>query len=115
VVCWTPGSPVGTPDLVVVYVTAPAEKAQDLARCILERKVAACVNILPNVRSLYWWDGKICDDQEQLLVIKSTRAAFERLRAAVVELHPYQVPEVIALPVEAAHLPYAEWVARSVA
>jgi periplasmic divalent cation tolerance protein len=100
-----------TPDALVVLVTAPAEQAPVLARRLVQSALAACVNVLPAVRSFYTWEGEICDDGESLLVIKTRRALFEELRAAVVEMHPYEVPEVLALPVAAGHLPYLEWIA----
>ena len=94
----------------VVYVTAPPERAAALAKALVERRVAACVNILPGVRSFYHWQGEVCDDSEALLVIKTRRMLFEELREAVVELHPYEVPEVVALPIEAGHTPYLAWI-----
>jgi periplasmic divalent cation tolerance protein len=100
-------------DIVVVYVTAPESEAPRLARALVEREVAACVNIVPQIRSIYTWDGKVEDGTESLLIIKTARARFDALREAVVGLHSYQVPEVIALPVVAASAPYRDWVLRS--
>lgn len=97
-------------DILVVYVTAPAEIAPKIARELVEARLCACVNIVPAVRSIYRWQDAIHDDAESLMIIKTSRMAFSALRDAVVRLHPYQVPEVIALPVENAHLPYREWV-----
>ncbi|MCA9667310.1 MAG: divalent-cation tolerance protein CutA [Myxococcales bacterium] len=94
---------------IVVYVTAPVDKARDLAAALVQAQLAACVNIVPSVRSIYRWKGEVCEDEESLLVIKSRRSAFEALRARVVELHPYEVPEVIALPIEAGHGAYLDW------
>lgn len=101
-------------DGLVVYVTAPPEEAPALARALVERRVAACVNLVPQVRSFYRWQGAVQDDAEVLLVAKTTRGGFEALRAAVVELHSYDVPEVIALPLAAAHAPYHAWLVDSV-
>ncbi len=99
----------------VVYVTAPAgNKAAAIARTLVRSRLAACVNIVRGVRSLYRWEGRLCDDREDLLVIKTTRAAFERLRAKVLSIHPYSCPEVIALPVLAGHRAYLDWVAKEV-
>jgi periplasmic divalent cation tolerance protein len=100
---------------VMVLVTSPsAEQAAALARSLVEEGLAACGNVLPGVRSIYRWEGAVCDEPEALLVLKTERAAFEALRARVVALHPYQCPEVIALPIEAGHSPYLAWIASNV-
>ena len=101
-------------DALVVYVTAPEAEAPGLARALVERRVAACVNVVPGVRSFYWWDGKVADDAEVLLIAKTTSERLEALRSAVVELHSYDVPEVIALPISAGHPPYLGWIGDSV-
>lgn len=98
-------------DAIVVLVTAPsAEKAAAIARTLVEEKLAACGNIVPGVRSIYSWQGKIEDEAEALLILKTRAALFEPLRARVVELHPYEVPEVLRLDVEAGHEPYLDWI-----
>lgn len=100
---------------IVVLVTAPStEKAAELAKALVEEALAACGNIIPGVRSIYRWEGKLCDDAEVLLVLKTERHLFEALRTRVLALHPYSTPEVIALPVEAGHPPYLEWLTASV-
>jgi periplasmic divalent cation tolerance protein len=68
------------------------------------------VNLVPPVRSIYRWQGELCDERETLAIIKTTRERFDALRERLVALHPYEVPEVIALPVEAGHPPYLDWV-----
>jgi periplasmic divalent cation tolerance protein len=100
-------------EIVVVYVTCPEPEAARIARSIVDRRLAACVNIVATVRSLYRWEGAVQDEVESLLVIKTTRDRFEALRAGVVEVHPHQVPEVIALPVIAGHASYLAWVAEN--
>jgi periplasmic divalent cation tolerance protein len=97
-------------EIVVVYVTSPEKDAARIARSVVERKLAACVNILPSVTSVFRWRGAVQEESESLLVIKTTRDRFDALRAGVVEVHPYSVPEVIALPVVAGHEPYLGWV-----
>lgn len=97
----------------VVYVTAPPADAESLAQVMVEQRVAACVNIIPMVRSIYGWKGEICNDGEALLVIKTTAARLQQLEALVVEHHPYEVPEVIALPIEAGYQPYLRWIDES--
>lgn len=99
-------------EALVVLVTAPsAERAAEIARAVVEERLAACGNVVPGLRSIYRWEGKIQDDAEALLVLKTTRARFEALRDRIVALHPYDVPEVIALSVEAGSAPYLAWIA----
>jgi periplasmic divalent cation tolerance protein len=96
----------------VVLVTCPtAERAAELARALVEERLAACGNVVPGLRSIYRWEGEVQEDAEALLVLKTTRQRFEALRDRVLALHPYQVPEVIALPVEAGSAPYLAWIA----
>jgi len=93
-------------DALVVLVTAPdAAAAAALARALVEARLAACGNVVPGVRSIYRWEGRVHDEPEALLLLKTTRAGFEALREAILRLHPYQVPEVVALPVEAGSAP----------
>ncbi len=94
---------------------AAGDVAPRLARALVERRLAACVNLLPGVRSIYAWQGEVCDEAEITLLIKTSAAQMTALREAIVELHPYDVPEVVALPVDAAaSLPaYLNWVQAS--
>jgi periplasmic divalent cation tolerance protein len=97
-------------DAVVVLVTAPsAEKAAEIARAVVEEKLAACGNVLPAIRSIYRWEGKVHDDAEALLVLKTERKRFVELCDRIVALHPYDVPEVLSLPVEAGSDRYLDW------
>ena len=100
--------------VIVVFSTFPSEdKAADIARTLVSEQLAACVNLAPSVRSIYRWQHEICDEREILAIIKTTRERFDAPKARLIELHPYEVPEVIALPVEAGHAPYLDWVATS--
>jgi periplasmic divalent cation tolerance protein len=100
----------------VVFSTFPdAETAARVARTLVEEHLAACVNLVPTVRSIYRWEGKICDDTETLAVIKTTADRYPALAAKIAELHPYQVPEIIALPLADGHPPYLAWLAAQVA
>ena len=102
-------------EIIVVFCTVPdLDTGTRMARTLVEEKRCACVNLVPGLRSIYRWEGKLTEDAEVLCIIKTTRAAFEPLRARICELHPYQVPEVVALPVSEAHRPYLDWVAQSV-
>jgi periplasmic divalent cation tolerance protein len=103
------------PEALVVLVTAPsAEKAAELGRAAVSERLAACANVVPGIRSIYRWEGKVQDEPEVLLILKTTRARFEALRERVLALHPYRVPEVLALPVEAGSEAYLEWIAGEV-
>ena len=96
-------------DIVVLLSTAPPAESANLARMLIERRLVACVNIIP-VRSLYQWKGEFCDDKEHLLVMKTMREHAEEAIAAIKLQHPYEVPEIIVLPVIAGYLPYLDWV-----
>jgi periplasmic divalent cation tolerance protein len=101
-------------DALVVLVTTPTpEKAAEIARAVVEERLAACGNVVPGLRSIYRWEGKVQDDAEALLLLKTTRARLDELRERVLALHPYDVPEVLALPVEAGSAPYLAWIADS--
>jgi len=96
---------------VVVFITAPDEEgAVRIARALVEARLAACVNIIGSVRSIYTWQGKIEDDTEVLLIVKTRGELFEPLSAKVRELHSYSVPEIIALPIIKGSGDYLEWI-----
>lgn len=104
-----------TTDAILVLVTTPsAENAAELARALVEAGLAACGNVVPGLRSIYRWEGKVHDEPEALLILKTQRGSFEALRERVIALHPYECPEVIALPIEAGHAPYLAWIAANV-
>ena len=97
-------------DFVVVFVTVPnAELAASLAKTLVAEKLVACVSILPGLRSIYAWEGKVCDEPELLCLLKTRRTLFSSLRERVTALHPYQVPEIIALPLVDGNAPYLAW------
>ncbi len=94
----------------VILCTAPsAEVAATLARGLVEARLAACVNVISGLRSVYAWKGAVHDEPEVQLVIKSRRARFDALSAWIVEHHPYEVPEILALPVDRGAQPYLDW------
>jgi len=104
-----------TDDAVIVLSTLPnPEKAAEVARILVEEQLCACVNLVQQVRSIYRWEGKVSDDQETLAIMKTLRGSVDALSARLVALHPYQVPEVIVLPVVGGHAPYLAWIADSV-
>ncbi|MCA9538041.1 MAG: divalent-cation tolerance protein CutA [Myxococcales bacterium] len=99
----------------VILCNAPPDAAPALAKLLVESGLAACVNIVPGVRSFYVWQGKLVDDAESTLLIKARAESIGALRAALVAAHPYEIPEVLVLPVEVAlsHAPYVEWVRQA--
>ena len=103
-------------DLLVVLSTCPgADVAESLARALVEASLAACVNILPGLKSIYHWNDSVQSDEEVLMMIKTTAERFPALRARLVELHPYQVPEVVALPIVDGHHAYLRWIESAAA
>lgn len=95
----------------MLLVTAPSvEVAQALGRTLVEERLIACANLVPQLRSIYRWEGAIHDEPEVLLILKTRSRSFEAVRARISELHPYSVPEVLELPVARGHRPYLEWV-----
>lgn len=102
-------------DVMVVLVTAPdADKAAEIARTLVEEKLVACVNVIPAIRSIYRWEGRVEDASEALLVLKTPRFRMKELVDRVTALHPYEVPEVVALSVADGHGPYLDWVIGAV-
>lgn len=102
-------------DKVVVFVTCgSAAEAERIARALVEERLAACVNISSSIRSVYHWEGKLCDDLEVMLVIKTARPLFDRVRRMVEKLHSYEVPEVICLPVIDGAPNYLNWLSGAV-
>jgi periplasmic divalent cation tolerance protein len=100
--------------LVVFSTVGSAEDAERIARSLVEGGQAACVNVVPGVVSVYRWQGQVAREEERLLVIKTRADRFEALRDALVRQHPYEVPEVLALPVAAGHPPYLAWIDEAV-
>ena len=100
-------------DYIVVFVTTPEEEAADLAKTLVEEKLVACVNIVPGLRSLYWWEAQVEDEPEALCIMKTRSELFERLQERVRELHPYEVEEIVALPILAGNPPYLDWIKQN--
>lgn len=98
------------PEILLCLCTCPdTDSAQKLAEALVGERLAACVNRLPGVLSTYCWQGQVNTDGEELLLIKTTAARFEALKARLLELHPYELPELIALPIERGHAAYLDW------
>lgn len=99
----------------VVLTTLPSRsQAQKLAHKILQEKFAACVNVLGPAQSFFWWEGKIDRAKEFLLLIKTRRSVFSRLRRFLEKNHPYEVPEIVALPIESGNASYLDWIRREI-
>lgn len=101
-----------TDKIVVLSACESEEEAVRVARHLVEKRVAACVNIIPGARSIYHWKGEIADTAEWLLVIKSRRDLFAALRTELGTMHSYEVPEIVALPVVEASESYLAWLDR---
>lgn len=100
-------------DALLVLSTLPnSDAALELVKSLVSERLAACGNLLPAVRSVYRWEGKIKDENEVLVVLKTKQEHFERLKQRLLELHPYETPEVLAIPVEQGYAAYLDWIAR---
>jgi periplasmic divalent cation tolerance protein len=107
--------PAATEKYQLVLTTAGSDaQATSLARELVERRVAACVNVLGPICSYYRWKGEITHDEERLLLIKTTAARFDELAAAIRELHTYDVPEIIAIPIDDGDSRYLKWISDNV-
>lgn len=98
----------------LALVTCPVASADALARALVDARVAACVNVVPAITSIYRWQGAVAREEEALLLIKTTAAGFDGLRREVLAHHPYELPEIVAIDVAEGHGPYLEWVAAAV-
>ena len=99
-------------DALLVFTTLPsADKAAELAKLLVTERLVACANLLPAVRSIYRWQGEMHDENEVLVLLKTRAEHLERLKLRILEVHPYEVPEVLAVPVESGYQPYLDWLA----
>ncbi len=103
-----------TGNKIVLTTTGSREEALRIARALVERRLAACVNIVPGIESIYRWKEKIEQAEEWLLLIKTTAEAFERVRDAIKELHSYDMPECIGFEIENGSAEYLKWMLESV-
>lgn len=104
-----------TSQLLCLSTCPDADTAAKIARTLVEERLAACVNRVPGIQSTWRWQGEIHEDPEVLLVIKTTRERFDALRTRLVELHPYEVPELVALDIADGLPAYLDWLAREAA
>jgi periplasmic divalent cation tolerance protein len=100
-------------DLIVVVTSVGTEdQALDLAHALIRNRQAACVNIIPNVHSIYRWKGRVCEDDERLLIVKSTESEFEGIKETIQRVNTYELPEILSYRVDQASGPFGEWIAR---
>ena len=105
--------PVAAQDLIVVVTSVGTEdQALDVAHALIRNRQAACVNILPNVHSIYRWKGRVCDDTEMLLLIKTVAGQFDSVLETIQKVNTYELPEVLAYRVDHASVGFGDWIAR---
>lgn len=96
---------------IIVMMTAPSKcVAAEMAEKLVREKLTACMNIIPEVRSIYMWKGEVCDEQEVVCIMKTRRELFDKLKARIIELHPYDLPEVVATDITDASADYLKWI-----
>ncbi|WP_041397347.1 divalent-cation tolerance protein CutA [Spirochaeta africana] len=100
---------------VIVWVTAPAEVSAGLASAIIEKRIAACVQVVPGISSYFWWDNQVQQEGEHLLLIKTMRSSVAALKSLVTALHPYEVPELLVTAVQDGLDPYLAWIQETIA
>ena len=99
----------------LVYVTAPSRKeAEKIAETVVTERLAACANILDDVTSVFHWEGKLCRENETVLILKTTEEKTDALTARIKELHSYECPCIVVLPIEGGNPAFLEWIAREV-
>lgn len=98
-------------DFIVIFCTVPNKKeGKEIAKILVEKKLAACVNIVDKIESVFSWDGELCEEHEALMIIKTRKELFERVRVRIQDMHSYNVPEIIAIPVTEADGTYLSWI-----
>ena len=99
-----------TSAIIIFITTSSAEEAQKIATALVEEKLVACVNIIPEIRSIYWWEGKVCQDDEVMLISKTKQSLFTTLMDRVKALHSYEMPEIIAFSISEGSPEYLSWI-----
>jgi periplasmic divalent cation tolerance protein len=98
------------PYIVCLVTINDRDRAAQIARVLVEKNLVACVNIIPEIRSIYSWQGELCDETEILLIMKTRSELYAELESAVKALHPYEVPEIIALDIQKGLTDYLRWI-----
>lgn len=100
-------------DIIVINCTVPNKKiAKDITKVLMKHKLAACVSMIDNVRSVFSWDGEVCEEKEVLLMIKTRRSNYAKIKLVIEDLHSYSVPEIIALPIVDCSEDYLKWLVK---
>ncbi len=100
--------------IVVLITTSSLDEAKSIGSSLIDNKLAACTNIVPSVESIFKWQGKVCNEKESMLIVKTRRNIFNDLQAKIMELHSYEVPEIIALPIIDGNSDYLKWIDSSI-
>ena len=100
-------------DIIVIYCTVPNKKmAKNITKILMKHKIAACVSMIENVKSVFSWDGEICEEKEILLMIKTRRTNYGKIKLVIEDIHAYSVPEIIALPIVDCSEDYLKWLVK---
>lgn len=100
-------------DIIVIYCTVPTKKiAKDITRVLMKHKLAACVSMVDKVHSVFSWDGEVCEEKEILMMIKTRRSNYGKVKLVIEDLHSYTVPEIIALPIVDCSEDYLKWLVK---
>ena len=100
-------------DIIVIYCTVPNKKlAKSITKVLMKHKLAACVSMIDNVKSTFSWEGEICEEKEILLIIKTRRANYGKVKLVIEDMHTYNVPEIIALPIVDCSEDYLKWLVQ---
>jgi periplasmic divalent cation tolerance protein len=99
--------------IVVLTATGSEEEAVRMGKILVDEKLAACANIISGIRSIYFWKDALCDEREWMVVVKTRRSLFRRLKTRILDLHSYELPEVLSLPVLDGHDRYLKWIIDS--
>jgi periplasmic divalent cation tolerance protein len=100
-------------DIIVIYCTVPNKKiAKDITKIIMKHKLAACVSMIENVKSVFSWDGEVCEEKEVLLMIKTRRSHYGKVKLVIEDINGYVVPEIIALPIVDCSEDYLKWLVK---
>jgi periplasmic divalent cation tolerance protein len=101
-------------NVVIFITTGTDEEAHKVAKALLNNRLAACVNIIPKINSLFWWNGKLDSAQESLLLVKSKASVLHEIVTLVKEIHSNEIPEIVALPIVGGNPDYLDWISREV-
>lgn len=100
-------------EFIIIYCTVPNKKeGKIIAKSLIENNLAACINVIDKIESTFSWDGELCEETEAMMIIKTKKVLFEEIRTSIKELHSYNVPEIIALPIVEADETYLKWIAH---